>query len=378
MSARIDATLAAAVAAGDVPGVVGMAATAEGCFYQGAFGPGVALDSLFAIASMTKAVTSVAAMQLVEQGRLRLDAPLGPLLREIAHPNVLDGFDAKGAPILRPAGGPITLRQLLTHTAGYGYDTWNSDLLRYNTATGAARVPNNADELAATPLLFDPGNRWNYGISTDVAGRAVEAASGMKLTDYLAAHVTGPLGMADTTFLLTPAQRARMAPTHARLPGGGLRPTASDRGYGQGYLGGGGMLCSTAGDYLRFLRMILAGGTLDGVRILAPETLAEMARNQIGDLLVTTLVSGQPARSADANFFPEQPQKWGLGFLINTEPTAAGRSTGSLAWAGSINTYYWIDTTRRIAGVFMSQVTPFADPRVLQALWRFERAVYSA
>ena len=323
-------------------------------------------------------MTSAAAMQLVEQGRLSLDALFGPLLLEIANPQVFDGVDTHGVLILRPARGPITLRQLLTHTAGYGYCTWNSALLRYNTATGAARVPNNAAELAATPLLFDPGTRWNYGISTDVVGRAVEAASGMKLANYFAAHITGPLGMADTSFLLTPVQRARMAPAYARLPGGGLSPIASDRGYGQGYLGGGGMLCSTAGDYLRFLRMILAGGALDGVRVLAPETIADMARNQIGDLMVTPLVSTQHALSADADFFPDQPQKWGLGFLINTEPTQAGRSPGSLAWAGSINTYYWIDTTRRIAAVFLSQVTPFADPRIIEALWRFERAIYAS
>jgi CubicO group peptidase (beta-lactamase class C family) len=138
------------------------------------------------------------------------------------------------------------------------------------------------------------------------------------------------------------------------------------------------MLCGTASDYLRFLRMILAGGTLDGARILAPETIAEMSRNQIGDLLVTTMQSSQPTRSADANFFPDQPQKWGLGFLINTQRTREGRSAGSLAWAGSLNTFYWIDPTRHLAGVLMAQVTPFADPRALSALWAFEQAVYAA
>jgi CubicO group peptidase (beta-lactamase class C family) len=325
---------------------------------------------------MTKAITSVAAMQLVEQGVLSLDAPLGPLLPEIAAPDVLEGFDTAGQPILRPARTPITLRHLLTHTAGYGYDTWNDEILRFTQATGVPRMPTNAEELRRSPLLFEPGTRWNYGISTDVLGRVVEVASGRRLADYFAKYITGPLGMADTGFWLTPAHRARAAATHARQPDGSLRVVASDRGYGQGYLGGGGALCSTAADYLRFLRMILSGGTLEGVRILAPETLAEMGRNQIGGLEVTTLRSFIPERSVDTNFFPEQVQKWGLGFLINTERTQAGRSPGSLAWAGAVNTFYWIDPTRGVAGVMMAQVTPFADARVVETLWRFERAVY--
>jgi methyl acetate hydrolase len=383
MTDRIGAALDQAVRRGDVAGAVAMAATRDGVLYQGTAGlreaggsQAMTADTVFWIASMTKAITSVAAMMLVEEGRLSLDAPIGALLPALAAPQVLEGFGADGAPKLRPARSAVTLRHLLTHSSGYSYERWSADLLRAHAALGLKRVPRDAAELAREPLLFDPGTGWSYSISTDLVGMAVAAASGQKLDDFMAARIFAPLGMADSAFTLSESQRARMTGLHQREADGGLRPIPQTVGNGLGFLAGGGGLCSTAPDYLRFLQMLLGGGALDGTRLLRAETVAEMGRNQIGELGVRPMVTTDPASSADADFFPGMAQKWGLGFLINTERAPSGRSPGGLAWAGLGNTYYWIDPTRGVAGVLMTQSLPFADPRVVELLWAFEREVY--
>ena len=379
----IDAALRRATDAREIAGVVAMATSATDLLYQGTFGvtdlaTGTALrpDNIFRLASMTKAITSVATMQLVEQGKLALDAPIALVLPHLAAPMVLDGFLANFMPRLRPAAGPITLRHLLTHTAGFGYDTWNADLERATAALGLPDRPTNTDELARTPLLFDPGTRWNYSIATDILGHVITAASGLAIDDYLETHVTGPLGMPDTTFTLTPAQRERLVAVHQRQADGSLGPGDRPAGNGPAWLAAGGGLCSTAGDYIRFLRMLLRGGTLDGARLLDAATVADMARNHIGALDVTPMVSANPKMSYDADLFPGMTQKWGLGFLINPQRGQNGRSAGSLAWAGLVNTYFWIDPTAGIAGVLLSQSLPFADPKALALLGAFERGIY--
>ncbi len=377
--------LAREAAAQRIPGFVAMATTADGAIHQqaagqrglGSDGP-MTLDTVFRIASMTKALTSVAAMQLVEQGRLALDAPIGALLPALAAPRVLEGFDAAGAPVLRPARGPITLRHLLTHSAGYGYDTWNPELARAYAHAGMAPSPADWAWIAQAPLLFDPGTRWNYSIATDLVGRAVDAASGQTLDAYLRDHVCGPLGMHDTVFVPDADQRRRLAGMHTRQPAGSLLAIEHPAAETTAFFMGGGRALSTGPDYLRFLRMLLRAGELDGVRVLRPETVAEMGRNQIGDAVVTPLRSAVPARSNDADLFPGMVQKWGLGFLINTEPGPAGRSAGSLAWAGLFNTYYWIDPVRGVAGLVLTQILPFADAAALALLGAFEGAVYAA
>lgn len=381
-AAAIDAALRRATEAGEVAGAVAMATTASDLLYQGCFGSadlatGAPLrpDAIFRLASMTKAITSVAAMQLVERGKLGLDSPIAAVLPHLAAPMVLDGWNGP-MPALRPAARPITLRHLLSHSAGYGYDVWNEEVRRATAALGLPPRPGSVDELARTPLLFDPGARWNYSIATDIVGHAVAAASGMALDSYLAAHVTGPLGMADTTFTLTDAQRPRLVGVHQRQPDGSLGAGQRPAGNGPGFLAGGGGLVGTAGDYLRFLRMLLRGGTLDGARILAHDTVAEMGRNQIGDLLVQKMVSGVSASSYDCAMFPGMEQKWGLGFLINTAAGPNGRSAGSLAWAGLVNTYFWVDPTAGIAGLILTQSLPFADPKALALLGALERGVY--
>ena len=388
-SPAIAALLDDAVGRGAMPGVVALAVDRDGTLFEAAAGwrdrPGdgaMAQDTIFWLASMTKPVVSVAAMQLVEQGRLELDAPVGEIVPALAAPRVLEGFDPAGAPVLRPARTAMTLRHLLSHTAGYGYHFWNPAFGRALACAGLPPIPTNWDEVARTPLLFDPGTRWSYGLSTDMLGLVVEAASGQSLDDYLRAHVLGPLGMSDTVFYLEPRQRARLARMHRRAGDGLLRPIDWPAGDGQGFAGGGGGLCGTAGDYGRFLRLLLNGGVLDGVRLLRAETVAEMGRNQIGELTVHTLVSAVPRLTNDVNLFPglEKPgmeQKWGLGFLLNSEPGPNGRSANSLAWAGLANCYFWLDPAQGVAGCLLTQILPFADAAALEMFAAVERAVYA-
>jgi CubicO group peptidase (beta-lactamase class C family) len=379
----IDQVLQRAVSTGDVPGVVAVAADESGEIYQGAFGRRrlasdalMTVDTVFRIASMTKAITGTAAMQMVEQGKLSLDQPAGEVLPELANPQVLEGFNSVGKPSLRPARGNITLRNLLTHTSGFVYDTWNTNMARYARETGlpAART----GKLAAlnAPLGFDPGERWEYGIGIDWAGRMVEAVNGgLNLEQYMRRHIFAPLGMRDTSFDPRPDWESRTVTVHARQADGSLVPTeaAPPPANREFYPGGGGLL-STALDYVAFLRALLTGGS----GVLKPQTVELMAQNHMGTLNVQKLMTYNPAFSNDAEFFPGMDKKWGLTFMINTEDTPSGRSAGSLAWAGINNTYFWLDPSKRVAGVLMTQILPFADPAVLGLLNRFEAAIYAS
>ena len=382
--ARIDELLSAAVAAGEVPGVVALAADAQGLVYEGAFGrrslpDGAAMtpDSVFWIASMTKAITAVAAMQLVEQGRMALDQPAGELVPQLAAPMVLEGFDAQDRPILRPARRTMTLRHLLTHTAGFAYESWNPTLRRHSEQTGLP--PPGSGRLAGldAPLLAEPGERWQYGIALDWVGRIVEAVSRQSFDAYLEAHIFAPLGMRDTGYRLRPSQRERLAVLHRRDPDGTLRAIGRELpDYPDFYPGGGG-LHSTGRDYLVFLRMLLQGGSLGDAVILRPETVALMAQNHVGALPgVGVLRTANPEMSHDLDVFPGLPTQWGLSFLINAADAPTGRSAGSLAWAGMANSYYWVDRTRGLTGVLLAQILPFADPAVLRLFAAFETAIY--
>ena len=383
--AQIDATLRAATDAKDVPGVVAMAATDKGILYEGVFGtrdlakgPAMTRDTVFRIASMTKAVTSVAAMQLVEQGKLALNEPVPAIDPALSAPQVLEGFDASGAPRLRPAKRPITLRHLLTHTAGFSYEVWDGNTQRYVKTTGMPSTVSGKVAALRTPLAFDPGDRWLYGVNIDWAGRIVEATSGKPLDVYFRDHILGPLGMKDTGFATTPEQRARQASVHQRKPDGSLDPQPLETPFTPEFYAGGGGLYSTGPDYLNFLQMLLQDGSWNGVRILRPETVAMMGRNQIGDIEAGVLKTYVPARSNDVDFFPGMPLRWGLGYMINLQPVPDGRSANSLTWAGIFNTYYWIDPTRHITGLIMTQVLPFADQTSVRLYGQFERDVYNA
>ncbi|MCF8563178.1 beta-lactamase family protein [Alicyclobacillus tolerans] len=333
-------------------------------------------DILFWIASMSKAVTSVAAMQLVEQGKLELDAPLQNVLPNLAEAQVLEGFTEDGTPRLRAPKSPITLRRLLTHTAGFTYDMWNSDMVRFMEQNGIPGIIECKKSTLRTPLVFDPGERWEYGINIDWVGQAVEAASGQSLNDYMKEHIFIPLGMQDTGFIIAPEARSRLAGMHSRNLDGSLTRIDFEVPQQPEFFMGGGGLYSTGKDYLTFLRALLGNGELNGVRILQPETTVEMGRSHIGDLNVRPMKTAIPAVTNDAEFFPGMVKKWGLGYMITTEDAPTGRSAGSLAWAGLANTYYWIDPVKRLTGVLLTQILPFADEQVLNLLTAFETAMY--
>ncbi len=381
---RIDSALRAATSAGQVPGVVALAASDHGILYEGIFGKrrlgeGAAMtrDTVFRVASMVKVITSVAALQLVEQNKLSLDAPVPDIEPAIGSPQVLDGFDAKGLPQLRPAQRPITLRHLLTHTSGFAYRLWDANAAHY--AKSLELLPKAQRTLApSTPLMFDPGARWQYGTSIDWVGRIVETTSGDALDVYFRKHILDPLGMNDTAFVLNPQQREREAGVHRRGPGGALTVEPLERNSPRRSFSGGGGIYSTAPDYLTLIRALLAGGALDGTRILRPETVALMGQNQIGEIDVGVLKTTVPALSNDVDLCPGVTRKWGFGHMITMQAVAGGRSAGSLTWGGLLNTYYWIDPGKKIAAVFMTQVLPFADSRALRLYRQFEHGIYAA
>jgi len=368
-----------AFAAAELPGVVGMIVDRDGTRFASALGvidvesqAPARLDTPFQIASMTKALATVAAMQQVEAGRLSLDAPIGDVLPELAQPQVLTGFDAAGKPQTRPAARPITLRHLLTHTAGFGYFFIHPELLQYFAAVGMP-VPGSIASIS-TPLLFDPGERWEYSVAIDWAGLAVEAVTGSTLGDYMAERVFAPLGMTGTGF--HDALPAGAAQVHVRGEDGALKVQPMFLGGGEYHNAGGGLI-GTAPDYARFIRAMLRGGELDGQRVLKNETVAEMARNQVGPLRAGYMGSAMPHLSQPYDTFPDQHTGWGLGFLINPEQGPNGRSPGSLAWAGIFNSYYWIDPAKGVGGVLMSQLSPFGDAGALGCFGALERMAYA-
>ena len=374
-----DTPLETAIAQGTLPGAVAMLSTRDGETYARAFGMAdatsgrpMAVDTPFQIASMTKAIVSAAAMQLVERGALSLDAPIGKVLPDLADNHVLTGFAADGTPELRPASRPITLRHLLTHTSGLGYAFVQPEILRYYQSTGMP-APGSRGGITM-PLLFDPGEQWEYSVATDWIGLAIEAATGTSLGAYLAEYVFQPLGMNATAFL--PALPADAARVHVCTPEGGLGTIPMYLGGGEFNSGGGGLV-STAPDYTRFVRMVLRGGELDGVRVLKSETVDEMSRNQVAPLKAGAVGTSMPEFATAFDPFPEQHCGWGLGFLINPDTGRDGRSAGSLSWAGIFNSYYWIDSTANVAGVFMAQMAPFADPGALAAYAALERMAYA-
>jgi CubicO group peptidase (beta-lactamase class C family) len=373
----LDAILQAGVDAGDVPGVVAMVATGRSVIYQGAFGvrginaaPTMSTDTVFRIASMVKLLTSVAALQLVERGQLKLDGPAAKIDPTLGSPKVLIGFDAEGAPQLRAARKPITLRDLLSHTSGFSYQLWDANVVRY------LKISRNNPALPRMPLMFDPESRWAYGGSLDRVGRLVEIVSGKTLELYFRDHILAPLGMKDTGFSVTEQQRARQANLHVRKADGTLAAQPIEKRMVRKTFSGGGGIYSTAADYLTLLQALLNGGAIVGKSLLKPETVAAMSINQIGDLEAGVLKTTNPALSNDVDFFPGVRLRWGLGHMINLDPVQDGRRAGSLTWAGLYNTYYWIDPASHIAAVIMMQILPFADQRALNLYREFEKGIY--
>ena len=354
--------------------------------YEGAFGlrtqgqpAPMTLDTVMWLASMTKPLVGAAAMQLVEQGKLKLDEPIGRILPEIDAIQVITGWDAQGQPTVRPPKTPITLRHLMTHTAGFTSDIWSENSSRFLKLHKLPRAGSGQRNALNIPLSFDPGERWEYGINIDWIGLAISAVTGMRLGEYLQKNITGPLGMHSTGFKITPDMRARIAKVHLRK--------ASDHSLSvldfevpqepEVDPGGGGMY-STASDYLRFTRMMLNSGYANGHQILKPETVALMSKNAMGPLRVKMLHTVNPNMSLDAEFFPGLEKTWGLTFMINEATAPTGRSSGSLAWAGLPNAYFWIDPVRKIAGVLLMQILPFVDTSALKLFTDFETTIYQS
>jgi len=382
VSEAIAHILERAACVGDVPGVVAAAATKDRPIFEGGFGKRdlttgdpMTSDTVVWIASLTKAITGACAMQLVEREKLSLDASIKEVLPELGKVRVLEGFDDKGEPKLRAPRRDITLRHLLTHTAGFGYNMWNSDIVRYMEKTGTPGTHSGMNAALTTPLLFDPGERWEYGISMDWVGKAVEATAGMRLGRYMKENVFDPLGMNDTAFRIGAAQRQRLARIHRRMPDGFVA-TNMEVPQEPEFEGGGGGLYSTVGDYLKFALMILHGGKLNGAQVLKPDTIALMSKNAMGDISCRPLKTATPHLTNDLDFV--DGMKWGLSFLINSEKSATGRSPGSLAWAGLANSYYWIDPAQGVAGVFSTQILPFVDKKAVALFKDFETEVYRA
>lgn len=379
----LNTLLGNAVSNGDVPGVVAAVTDRDGNIYEGGFGErvlggGAAMtpDTVVWIASMTKAVTGVAAMQLVEQGKLDLDAPAGDVVSHLNEVEVLDGFDADGQPKLRPPKRPVTLRHLLTHTAGYAYEIWDEAVVKYQEAKGLPGVTTCENAALLTPLLFDPGEKWEYGINIDWAGKMVEEVSGQKLGDYMQVNIFAPLGMTSTAFKIRPEMRQRLAKIHQRGEDGGFEALDLELPQEPEFEMGGGGLYSTVGDYARFIRMILNNGSANGQQVLKPETVEMMSQNQMGDCRVSMLKTVMPPLSNDAEFFPGMSKTWGLSFMINEEDAPTGRPAGSLAWAGLANSYYWIDPKNGIGGAYATQILPFVDKKSLPLYLDLETAVY--
>jgi len=317
-------------------------------------------------------------MQLVEEGELELDVPISRWAPPAKDLQVLDGWDASGKPILRAPKREVTLRDLMTHTSGFAYGLWDADLARYITEEKFPDLSSGEEAAFYPPLMFDPGERWEYGISIDWIGKLVETVSGKSLGTYMQENIFSPLGMTSTGYRITPDMDARRATIHQREKDGTLTPTESVSQQEPVREGGGGGLYSSADDYLKFIRMILNDGTENGQQVLQPETVQLMAQNAMGDIRVVMLETTNPSRSLDAEFFPGLPKSWGLSFMINEETAPTGRPAGSLAWAGLYNTFFWIDRSTGLGGVYLTQILPFVDEKALAGFYAFETAVYGA
>ena len=382
---RLDDVLARATQGADrVPGVVAMITDREGNIYEGAAGERtlgsdvpMTLDTTFALFSTTKAITGTAVLQCVEEGLLDLDAPAATYVPDIGELKVLDGFDAGGNPVLREPKRDITTRMLLLHTAGFGYDFFNESYNRLSQEHGQPSVITCSKAALTTPLLFDPGEKWEYGTNIDWAGQVVESIRGQRLGDVMRQRIFEPLEMADTAFTMSPSMKDRLAPIHQRESDGSLTPLIGFElpAEPEVHMGGHG-LHGTVGDYMKFIRMWLNDGVGTSGRVLSSETVAAAVQNGLEGQHVGLLPGVLPTLSNDAEFFPGVPKGWAYSFMTNEEVAPTGRPAGSLAWAGLANLYYWIDRQTGVGGFWATQILPFADAGSINGYLEFETAVY--
>jgi methyl acetate hydrolase len=371
-------------AAGGAPGVVAMVTDRKANFYEGAAGrrelgkdQPMTTDSVMAIFSTTKALTGTCVMQLVEEGKLRLDDAAKKYAPEIAEIRVLDGFDSAGQPKTRAPKRDITVGDLMLHTAGFCYEFFSDDDLKYRSATGVPTVVSSSFASIRSVLLHDPGERWTYGVNIDWLGRIVEQQRGKRLGAVMKERIFEPLGMVDIGFTMSESMRARRATIHDRAMDGKLtplpdlvlpQPPEMDMG-GHG-------LYATVGEYMKFIRMMLNDGAGPNGRVLKAETVAQMCRNGLGELKSGGWTTSIPSLSNAGEFFPGLPKSWAYTFQVNEAQTPSGRPAGSLMWAGLANLFYWIDRQNGVGGFWGSQILPFQDVASYPGFVDFETAVY--
>ena len=338
----------------------------------------VALDDthIFRIASMTKPIVTLAALQLVAGGDLRLDQPMKEILPVLGEVQVVSrtGDELVFAPLARD----ITLHHLLTHTSGYAYDFHAEMIAELVAQEKIAGLASDNDAFLAAPLIFQPGENWEYGINIDWAGKIVEKVSGVDLNEYVKANILRPLGMKNTSFSINDLSADALVPLSLRDDDGNLSdvselmPNVTDGPY----LGGGG-LYSNVGDYMKFMRMVLQNGQGPDSEILPSGMVRDMFANQIGDMQVGYMPSQNPMLAKSHAWFEGTSMKWGYGFMVNETEVDGRRSAGAGAWSGLYNTFFSIDPARETACVIMMQMLPVYNEAALAVFDTFERAVYS-
>ena len=375
------------VVAGDAPvaGVSAIATDRDQTIYEGAAGVRTlgseqpfTTDTVCAIFSTTKAIAGTVALMLMQEGALDMDAPAREYAPAIGELQVLDGFAEDGSPRLRTPKREITTRMLLTHTAGFAYDFFNESYFKLAQEHGQPSVITASHASIRTPLLFDPGERWEYGSNVDWAGQVIEGITGKRLGESMRERILDPLGMTSTAFTMSDDMRSRLASIHQRADDGSIEPLDLILPQDPEIHMAGHGLYSTAEDYVRFIRMWLNDGAGPDGQILDPKTVDLATANHLGDLKVKMLPGVIPALSNDAEFFPGMPKSWAITFMINEEDAPTGRPAGSLAWAGLANLYFWIDRSNGVGGFWATQLFPFADPTSVGGYLDFETAVYQS
>jgi methyl acetate hydrolase len=368
-----------------VPGVVAMVTDRESNIYEGAAGvrrldgdTAMTTDDVFAIFSTTKAITATAALQLVEEGKLDLDAPAADYAPDIGTLKVIEGFDDAGEPILRDPKRPVTTKHLLLHTAGFGYDFFSETYNRLAQEKGQPSVITASKASIMTPLQFDPGDKWEYGTNMDWAGQVVEGITGKRLGEVFQSRIFEPLGIEDMTFELNDSLRARLAGMHARGENGSLAPMDFELPDKPEIHMGGHGLYGTVKDYMKFIRMWLNDGMGANGRVLKPETVAMAEKNHLGEKKIGKLPGVIPSISNDAEFFPSLSKSWSYSFMVNDGEAPTGRPAGALGWAGLANLFYWIDRANGFGGFWATQILPFGDPVSFSGYIDFESAFYAS
>jgi methyl acetate hydrolase len=368
------------VTAGRVPFVIGMTGNAKGVTFAGASGdaaPGMkaAPDTVLKIFSMTKGIGSTAAMMLIEQGKMDFNTPVQDVLPEFAEIRVLEGWDGDN-PKMRAPKVKATARHLATHTSGLEYEFWRPEVGEYLAKTKRPSILAGTKAALFYPMMTDPGTRWGYGPSVDWLGLMVEKISGQRIDVFLKQNLFEPLGMKDTDVEVRPHMQARLAGVKARGEDGkfgdfAIAPPSNPEVYGMGH-----SLYSTTQDYMRFLRMFLNNGALDGNRVLKESTVARMLENQMGPLKFEKMVTAAPPITADVDPFEGTTKTHSFGFLRNEADIPGRRRAGSQSWAGVLNTHYWFDPTADLAGLIMTQTLPFVEPPFMASYDAFEKAAY--